>query len=114
MPYTEACERRPVPSAEQAVAPAIEATGLTKSYGTHHALKGVGLSVPRGTVFALLGPNGAGKTTAVRILATLTTADAGTARVGGPDGVAARPKVRPHNHRPAQDAPVADRHTRAE
>jgi ABC-2 type transport system ATP-binding protein len=36
-------------------------------------------------VFALLGPNGAGKTTTVRILATLTRADAGRARVAGHD-----------------------------
>lgn len=46
-------------------------------------LDGVDLTIPRGSVFALLGPNGAGKTTAVRILATLTEADAGRARVGG-------------------------------
>ena len=36
-------------------------------------------------VFALLGPNGAGKTTMVRILATLSTADAGEVRVAGYD-----------------------------
>jgi len=43
------------------------------------------LSVPGGTVCALLGPNGAGKTTAVRILATLTKPDSGTAIVAGHD-----------------------------
>ena len=48
-------------------------------------LAGVDLSIPRGSVFALLGPNGAGKTTTVRILATLTAADAGRARVAGFD-----------------------------
>ena len=41
-------------------------------------------------MLGVLGPNGAGKTTAVRILATLLRADAGTARVAGLD-VAARP-----------------------
>ncbi len=40
-------------------------------------------------MLAVLGPNGAGKTTAVRILATLLRADAGTARVGGFDVVRA-------------------------
>ncbi|MFF0740873.1 ATP-binding cassette domain-containing protein [Streptomyces sp. NPDC004111] len=63
----------------------VLATGLTKSYGATPVLRGVGLAVPAGQVFALLGPNGAGKTTTVRILATLTTADSGTARVAGHD-----------------------------
>lgn len=76
----------------------IEAHGLTKSYGRPNArvrvLDGVGLRVPRGGIHALLGPNGAGKTTAVRILATLTTADTGTARVAGYDVVTDRRRVR--------------------
>jgi oleandomycin transport system ATP-binding protein len=64
---------------------AIHAEGLTKSFGTTHALKGVDLIVPTGTVLGVLGPNGAGKTTAVRILATLLKPDAGTAIVAGHD-----------------------------
>jgi ABC-2 type transport system ATP-binding protein len=64
---------------------AIEASGLVKSYRDVPVLAGVDLRVPRGRVFALLGPNGAGKTTTVRILATLTEADAGQARVAGFD-----------------------------
>ncbi|WP_406060542.1 ATP-binding cassette domain-containing protein [Streptomyces sp. NBC_01077] len=74
--------------------PAIEATGLTKTYGDVRVLDALDLHVPRGTVFALLGPNGAGKTTTVRILATLTTPDAGHARVAGHDVVTARSRVR--------------------
>jgi oleandomycin transport system ATP-binding protein len=64
---------------------AIEAVGLTKRFGTTQALAGVDLAARPGTVLGVLGPNGAGKTTAVRILATLLRADAGTARVGGLD-----------------------------
>src|SRR5436853_4252617 len=59
---------------------AVEAIGLEKSYGAVRVLSGLDLRVPRGSVFALLGPNGAGKTTTVRILSTLTRADAGQDR----------------------------------
>ena len=65
----------------------IEATGLTKTYksktGPVHALAGLDLTVPRGTVKAILGPNGAGKTTVVKILTTLIRPDRGTAIVDG-------------------------------
>jgi ABC-2 type transport system ATP-binding protein len=73
---------------------AIQASGLVKSYGDVRVLTGVDLAVPRGSVFALLGPNGAGKTTTVRILATLSRADAGQARVAGFDVVRDRHQVR--------------------
>jgi ABC-2 type transport system ATP-binding protein len=73
---------------------AVEAAGLKKSYGAVRVLSGLDLQVPRGSVFALLGPNGAGKTTTVRILATLTRADAGQARVAGLDVVRERHRVR--------------------
>ena len=73
---------------------AIEVDGLTKSYGVVAVLDGIDLHVQPGSVFALLGPNGAGKTTTVRILATLVTPDAGSARVAGRDVVAARRAVR--------------------
>jgi len=63
----------------------IEATGLIKSYGTNHVLKGIDLRVQRGTMLALLGPNGAGKTTTVRILSTLLKADDGVVTVEGYD-----------------------------
>jgi len=73
---------------------AIEASGLAKSYRDVRVLDGVDLEIPRGSVFALLGPNGAGKTTTVRILATLTAADAGQARVAGFDVRRNRSQVR--------------------
>jgi daunorubicin/doxorubicin transport system ATP-binding protein len=64
---------------------AIEASGLVKTFGATRAVDGLDLTVPRGGVFGLLGPNGAGKTTTIRILATLTRLDAGSARVLGHD-----------------------------
>jgi ABC-2 type transport system ATP-binding protein len=65
---------------------AIEADGLVKTYPRGvRALDGVSFSVPPGTIFGLLGPNGAGKSTTVKILTTLSRADAGSARVAGYD-----------------------------
>jgi ABC-2 type transport system ATP-binding protein len=72
------------------VSAAIAVRKLEKSFKDLPVLQGVDFEVERGTIFALLGSNGAGKTTLVRILATLLTADAGTAAVGGFD-VAAQP-----------------------
>ncbi|WP_219510763.1 ATP-binding cassette domain-containing protein [Nonomuraea ceibae] len=74
--------------------PIVVAEGLRKSFGDTHALRGLDLSVPRGTVCGLLGPNGAGKTTAVRILATLSAPDAGHARIAGHDVVREAAQVR--------------------
>ena len=73
---------------------AIEATGLTKRFGETQALAGVDFAVPAGKILGVLGPNGAGKTTAVRIMATLTTADSGSARINGYDVVEQAREVR--------------------
>ncbi|MET8122982.1 ATP-binding cassette domain-containing protein [Micromonospora sp. NPDC005189] len=73
---------------------AIEAEGLTRTFGDTKALAGIDLQVPAGTVYGLLGPNGAGKTTAVRVLATLLRPDGGSARVFGHDVVTEADKVR--------------------
>ncbi|MEI4264104.1 ATP-binding cassette domain-containing protein [Roseovarius sp. D0-M9] len=73
---------------------AICARGLVRSYGDLTAVAGIDLDVRRGMIFAVLGPNGAGKTTLLRMLATLTSADAGTATVMGHDIASAPQKVR--------------------
>ncbi len=65
--------------------PAIEVRQLSKRYGKLVALDNVDLVVQPGEFFALLGPNGAGKTTLISILAGLTRASQGTARVMGYD-----------------------------
>ena len=75
---------------------AIEAQGLTKSFGDVRALDGIDLRAPAGTILGLLGPNGAGKTTAVRILTTLLPPDGGSARVAGFDVVRDATALRAH------------------
>jgi ABC-2 type transport system ATP-binding protein len=70
---------------------AIEIRGLVKTYagGRHgpekHALKGVDLDIPQGSVFGLLGPNGAGKSTLINILAGLVVKTAGQVTIWGFD-----------------------------
>ena len=64
---------------------AVEIAGVSKCFGSVVALDRVELAVEAGEFFALLGPNGAGKTTLISILAGLTHADQGTARVMGHD-----------------------------
>jgi ABC-2 type transport system ATP-binding protein len=68
---------------------AVEAEGLVKTYRgrseTVEAVRGVDLRVHAGEVFGFLGPNGAGKSTTVRMLTTLLSVTAGTARVAGLD-----------------------------
>jgi ABC-2 type transport system ATP-binding protein len=62
---------------------AISMNGLTKHYGGVQALTDLTLDIPAGTVFGFLGPNGAGKTTALKVLAGLARATAGSATVNG-------------------------------
>ena len=67
--------------------PAIEITGLTKSYGDVQALSGVDISINKGEFFGLLGPNGAGKTTTINILTGLVFRENGSTKVFGKDTV---------------------------
>jgi ABC-2 type transport system ATP-binding protein len=63
----------------------IEASALTKRYGSLRALDKVSFEVHRGEVVGFLGPNGAGKSTTMRILTCFISASAGTAKVHGYD-----------------------------
>lgn len=71
--------------------PAIEIKDLRKTYKASRkapakdALKGIDLTVPRGSIFGLLGPNGAGKSTMINILAGLVNKTSGSAKICGFD-----------------------------
>src|SRR5690606_26607549 len=82
---TRSVERQRVERRRTRMPHMIEASGLMKQFSEVHALAGLDLEVPEGTVLGLLGPNGAGKTTAVRILTTLLVPDRGEATVAGAD-----------------------------
>jgi ABC-2 type transport system ATP-binding protein len=87
---------------------AIEMRAVTKRFGRTHArrpwqkkaeaekvaLAGIDLAVPAGAITGVIGPNGSGKSTLIRILATLTVPDRGTARVFGCDVVEEADQVR--------------------
>ena len=66
---------------------ALQATGLKKTYPAtknapaKHALKGVDLAIPRGSIFGLLGPNGAGKSTFINVFAGMVQKTEGTAKI---------------------------------
>ncbi|MFI5498517.1 ABC transporter ATP-binding protein [Nocardia asteroides] len=63
--------------------PMITVSGLTKRYGDKSVVSAVDFEAPGGSITYLLGPNGAGKSTTMRMIAGLTTPDAGTVRING-------------------------------
>ena len=60
----------------------LEVSGMRKSFGPNHVLRGVDLQVPAGSVTVLIGPSGSGKTTVLRSLNALEIPDAGRVRIG--------------------------------
>lgn len=71
----------------------IELAGLTKSFGTVHAVRGIDLTVRPGEIVALLGPNGAGKTTTIDMM--LDIAATGPTWSGSPTSAAGSRSRRP-------------------
>ena len=71
------------PAAGGVLPPAVEATGLVKSFGGVQALAGADFAAAAGEVHALVGENGAGKSTLIKILGGRLRPDAGSVRFGG-------------------------------
>jgi ABC-2 type transport system ATP-binding protein len=86
---TQTQNRPPAPVRGTTTIPAVELAGLTKSFGTVRAVRGIDLTVRPGEIVAFLGPNGAGKTTTIDMMLGLSQPDSGTARVYGMDPQAA-------------------------
>ncbi|CAN5672505.1 ABC transporter ATP-binding protein [soil metagenome] len=60
---------------------AVEARGLTRTFGTFKAVDGIDLNVPAGSFYGFLGPNGAGKSTTIKCLTGLLRPSAGSMRI---------------------------------
>ena len=63
----------------------LQVRGLVKRYGAVEALKGIDLTVEKGSIHGFIGPNGAGKTTTIRIVAGLVRPTAGDVLLHGVD-----------------------------
>ena len=72
----------------------IALEGIEKHYGAYHALKGIGLQIPKGQFVALVGPSGCGKSTLLRTIAGLETISGGSIRIAGRDVTAVPPRGR--------------------
>ena len=65
------------------MAPAVELTGVTKSFRNVLAVDQLDLVVPRGAVYGFIGPNGSGKTTTLRMIMRIYYPDMGRVVVLG-------------------------------
>ncbi|MET9556969.1 ABC transporter ATP-binding protein [Streptomyces sp. NPDC006645] len=75
----------------------VRLTGISKSYGSFHAVKPLDLTVPEGSFFALLGASGCGKTTTLRMIAGLEDPTTGSVFLGTKDVTGLPPHKRPVN-----------------
>ncbi|HEY6279333.1 MAG TPA: ABC transporter ATP-binding protein [Streptosporangiaceae bacterium] len=75
------------PPSGEAAPPVLELRGVSKVYGTGaaqvHALAGVDLSVPPGSMVAVMGPSGSGKSTLLTIAGSLEEPTSGEVLIGG-------------------------------
>ena len=61
----------------------LEARNIRLSIDSQPILRDISLAIKEGEIVALLGPSGCGKTTLLRVIAGLTTTDAGTLLLKG-------------------------------
>jgi lipooligosaccharide transport system ATP-binding protein len=74
--------------------PLIQALGLTKTFGSVQAVRGIDLDVMRGEAFGFLGPNGAGKSSTMRMVGAVSPPSGGELRIFGLDPAVDGPQIR--------------------
>lgn len=62
---------------------AVVLEAVTKSFGSHVAVRDLSLQVPAGTIYGFIGPNGSGKTTTLRMIMRILHPDSGRVVVLG-------------------------------
>jgi polar amino acid transport system ATP-binding protein len=61
----------------------VEITGLNKSFGDNHVLRGIDFRVAEGEVVCVVGPSGSGKSTLLRCINMLEQPEEGSVKVRG-------------------------------
>jgi polar amino acid transport system ATP-binding protein len=61
----------------------LRVSGIRKSFGNTHVLKGIDFNLNKGEILTVIGSSGSGKTTLLRCLNFLELADEGTISIGG-------------------------------
>ena len=84
--------------------PAVEASGLVKTYDEVEAVRGIDLAVRAGELFGFLGPNGAGKSSTMRMIGAVSPVTDGT------QGQPGQALVVEDLHGGTDDVLAADRH----
>lgn len=73
---------------------AVELSGVTKTFGSHTAVRDLDLQIPTGSIYGFIGPNGSGKTTTIRMILRIFFPDTGRVTVlGQSEGVCADDRV---------------------
>ena len=63
----------------------IEVNNISKTYGTHYAVKNASFTVNKGEIVGFLGRNGAGKTTTMNIITGYISSSSGSVSIDGYD-----------------------------
>ncbi|MFO0978143.1 MAG: ATP-binding cassette domain-containing protein [Planctomycetaceae bacterium] len=62
---------------------AVRLEGVTKTFGSHTAVRDLDLAIPEGSIYGFIGPNGSGKTTTIRMILRIFFPDRGRIEVLG-------------------------------